>query len=94
VPGSLLIRKGAIWRRLIIVPQPRLQSVALHQGPLLRRLRLASIHLHTVNGPITAEIGAVDQSAALAFFTEVADLAVRAGQSDTSHRWRAGELPA
>ncbi|CAN5403715.1 hypothetical protein BH10ACT4_BH10ACT4_09050 [soil metagenome] len=94
VPGSLLIRKGAIWRRLIIVPQPRLQSVGMHQGPLLRRLRLASIHLHTVSGPITADLGAVDRDAALAFFTEVADVAVRAGQSDTSHRWRAGELPA
>jgi putative membrane protein len=94
VAGSLLLRKGGIWRRLIIVPQPRLQSVGLHQGPLLRRLRLASVHLHTVNGPITADLGAVDQAAALAFFTEVATLAVRAGQADTSHRWRSGELPA
>ena len=94
VSGSLLLRKGAIWRRLIIVPQPRLQSVGLHQGPLLRRLRLASIQLHTVHGPITADLGAVDQDAALAFFTEVAAVAVRAGQSDTSHRWRSGELPA
>jgi len=94
VAGSLLLRKGAIWRRLIIVPQPRLQSVGLHQGPLLRRLRLASVHLHTVNGPITADLGAVDQAAALAFFTEVAELAVRAGQADTSHRWRSGELSA
>ena len=94
VSGSLLLRKGAIWRRLIIVPQPRLQSVGLHQGPLLRRLRLASIQLHTVHGPITADLGAVDRDAALAFFTEVATVAVRAGQSDTSHRWRSGELPA
>ena len=94
VSGSLLLRKGAIWRRLIIVPQPRLQSVGLHPGPLLRRLRLASIQLHTVHGPITADLGAVDRDAALAFFTEVAAVAVRAGQSDTSHRWRSGELPA
>ena len=94
VSGSLLLRKGAIWRRLIIVPQPRLQSVGLHQGPLLRLLRLASIQLHTVHGPITADLGAVDRDAALAFFTEVAAVAVRAGQSDTSHRWRSGELPA
>jgi putative membrane protein len=94
VPGSLLLRKGAIWRRLIIVPQPRLQSVGLHQGPLLRRLRLASVQLHTVHGPITADLGAVDQDAALAFFTEVAEVAVRADQADTSHRWRSGELSA
>ena len=94
VGGALLLRKGAIWRRLIIVPQPRLQSVALHQGPLLRRLRLASLQLHTVHGPITAQLGAMDQDAALAFFTEVAEVAVRAGHADTSHRWRSGELPA
>ncbi len=94
LPGSLLLRTGALWRRLIIVPQPRLQSVAIHQGPLLRRLRLASIQLHTVHGPIAAHLGAVDRDAALAFFTEVAEVAVRAGQSDTSHRWRSGEAPA
>ena len=94
VSGSLLLRKGAIWRRLIIVPQPRLQSVGLHQGPLLRLLRLASIQLHTVHGPITADLGAVDRDVALAFFTEVAAAAVRAAQSDTSHRWRSGELLA
>lgn len=93
VPGALILRTGAIWRRLVIVPQPRLQSVAIHQGPLLRPLRLASVQLHTVAGPITSVLGAVDQDAALAFFSEVAAAAVRAGQSDTSHRWRSGELP-
>ena len=93
VPGSLVLRKGAFWRRLIIVPQPRLQSVGLHQGPLLRWLGLADVQLHTVHGPISADLGAIDRDAALAFFTQVADVAVRAGQSDTSHRWRAGELP-
>ena len=94
VTGSLVLRKGAIWRRLIIVPQPRLQSVALSQGPLLRLLRLAEVQLHTVAGPINAELGALDQDAALAFFGEVARVAVRAGQSDSSHRWRSGESPA
>jgi putative membrane protein len=94
VPGSLVLRKGAVWRRLIIVPQPRLQSVAVSQGPLLRLLRLAAVQLHTVAGPIRAELGAIDQDAALVFFSEVAQVAVRAGHSDTSHRWRAGEEPA
>ncbi|MET4780362.1 PH domain-containing protein [Glaciihabitans sp. UYNi722] len=91
VPGSIVLRKGAIWRRLIIVPQPRLQSVAVRQGPLLRLLRLADIHLHTVAGPISAELSALDQDAAVVFFGEVAEVAVRAGDSDTSHRWRSGE---
>lgn len=91
IPGALLLRKGAFWRRLIIVPQPRLQSVAIYQGPMLRMLRLASVDLHTVHGPIRANLGAVDSAAALQFFTEVAEVAVRTGQSDTSHRWRSGE---
>jgi putative membrane protein len=94
VPGSLVLRKGAVWRRLIIVPQPRLQSVSLSQGPILRALGLADVHLHTVAGPIRAHLEAIDNDAAVAFFGEVAQLAVQAGQSDTSHRWRAGEVPA
>jgi putative membrane protein len=91
VPGAVLLRKGAIWRELIVVPTPRLQSLALHQGPLLRRLRLASIQLHTVAGPIVPRLGAVDETEAVAFFGEVADAAVVSAGADTSHRWRSGE---
>ncbi|BDZ48823.1 membrane protein [Frondihabitans sucicola] len=32
-PGALLLRKGAIWRQLVVVPLPRLQSVGVRQGP-------------------------------------------------------------
>ncbi|GAA3727692.1 PH domain-containing protein [Leifsonia bigeumensis] len=93
-PGSLVLRKGAIWRQLVIVPQPRLQSVSLHQGPLLRMLDLASVHLHTVSGPISADLGAIDRDAAIRFFEDVASVAVSAAVRDTTHRWRAGEQPA
>lgn len=90
-PGSLVLRKGAIWRQLVIVPQPRLQSVSLHEGPLLRMLRLSAVHLHTVAGPISASLGAIDRDDAVGFFDDVAQLAVAAAQSDTTHRWRAEE---
>lgn len=90
-PGAVLLRKGAIWRELVIVPHPRLQSVSTAQGPLLRMLRLASVHLHTVAGPISAQLGAVDRDAGIAFFDTVAAAAVRASGSDTSHRWRSAE---
>lgn len=86
-PGVVLFRKGAIWRELIVVPEPRVQSVALHQGPLTRRLGLASIHLHTVAGPIVATLGAVDSKAATYFFAEAARVVVESASSDTSHRW-------
>ncbi|ROS49666.1 PH domain-containing protein [Frigoribacterium sp. PhB24] len=86
-PGALLLRKGAIWRQLVIVPLPRVQSVGLVQGPLRRRLRLATVHLHTVQGPIVAEIGALDQDDALDFFTTAAREAVVAARADRTHRW-------
>ncbi|ROS54045.1 PH domain-containing protein [Frigoribacterium sp. PhB118] len=86
-PGALLLRKGAIWRQLVIVPLPRVQSVGLVQGPLRRRLRLATVHLHTVQGPIVAEIGALDQDDALGFFTTAGREAVAAAHADRTHRW-------
>nr|WP_249408772.1 PH domain-containing protein [Frigoribacterium sp. CFBP 8751] len=86
-PGALLLRKGAIWRQLVIVPLPRVQSVGLVQGPLRRRLRLATVHLHTVQGPIVAEIGALDQDDALGFFTTASREAVAAAHADRTHRW-------
>ena len=93
-PDSFVLRKGAVWRRFIVVPQARLQSVGLHQGPVLRMLRLADIQLHTVHGPIRADLDAIDVDRALEFFDAVATAAVHAGQVDTSHRWRAGEATA
>jgi putative membrane protein len=86
-PGALLLRKGAIWRQLVIVPLPRVQSVGLVQGPLRRRLRLATVHLHTVQGPIVAEIGALDQDDALGFFTTASREAIAAARADRTHRW-------
>lgn len=85
---AVLLRTGAIWRSLTIVPLSRAQSVSVHQGPILRSLRLASVHVHTVAGPITPSLGAIDRLDAMRLFDEVAVSAVRAAVSDTSHRWR------
>lgn len=89
-PGAILLRKGAIWRELIVVPLPRLQSVGLRQGPLLRRLRLAEVELHTVHGPIVADIGALDQQDAHDFFITASRDAVAAARADRTHRWLEG----
>ena len=94
VRGCLLLRKGGIWRQLVIVPQARLQSVSLRQGPVLRMLSLSAVHLHTVSGPISATLGAVDANVAVEFFTDVARAAIVSAARDTSHRWRSGEVPA
>jgi len=86
-PGAVLLRTGAVWRTLVVVPLPRVQSVAFDQGPLLRRLRLARVRVHTVQGPITADIGAIDEDDARGFFEDVSRLAVEAARADRTHRW-------
>jgi putative membrane protein len=91
LPDAVVLRRGAVWRELVLVPQPRLQSVAISQGPLLRALDLAAVHLHTVTGPISGRLGAVDRAAAVGFFEDAAAAAVSSAQSDTSHRWRSRE---
>jgi len=89
ISGAVLLRRGAIWRDLTVVPSARMQSVALQQGPLLRRLRLASLRLHTVAGPISPAIDALDRDDAIGAFGSIADAAIASAGADTSHRWRA-----
>lgn len=90
-PGAALLRRGAIWRELAIVPMARIQSVSVEQGPLARSMRLAGIALHTVAGPISPAIGALDAQDAQACFREAAAASVAAAAADRTHRWRAGE---
>ncbi len=90
-PGLLLLRKGFLWRHLVVVPQPRLQSVSLEQGPLLRAMRLARVHLHTVSGPVRSGLSGIDRDQAVAFFSAAAEGAVLSARADTSHRWRSTE---
>lgn len=92
VPGMVVLRKGAIWREIMIVPAARAQSVAVHQGPLLRRMKLAMVQVHTVAGPISARLGAVDADAARTFFAAVTTAAITSARSDTTHRWRSSEV--
>ncbi|MBG6054891.1 putative membrane protein [Salinibacterium sp. CAN_S4] len=89
VPGAVMFRTGAVWRELTVVPQARLQSLGLRQGPLLRRLGLASLTVHTVAGPVIARLGAIDRDDAVAAFSAIESAAVSFADVDTSHRWRA-----
>ena len=51
-----LLRRGVLARELVVVPLARLQSIAVQQGPVRRRLGLASARLHTVAGPDSATL--------------------------------------
>ena len=89
LPGVVLLRKGAVWRELTLVPEARAQSIGISQGPVYRALRLARVHVHTVNGPVRAELGALDKDVALRFFETASLQVVSAVGSDATHRWGA-----
>ncbi|PZE72242.1 MULTISPECIES: PH domain-containing protein [unclassified Curtobacterium] len=91
VQGAVLLRLGAVWRSLVIVPLPRVQSVKVEQGPLERALRLAAVHVHTVAGPVSARVGALDARDAQRLWSETTQRAVEAAAVDTTHRWRERE---
>ncbi|CDJ99101.1 conserved membrane hypothetical protein [Microbacterium sp. C448] len=86
-PHALLLRRGQIWRSLAIFPFARMQSVGLHQGPLDRSLRVASLRPHTVAGPVYGYVAALDRDDALAAFADVTARASAASTADRSHRW-------
>lgn len=91
LPGLVIFRRGVLLRRLIIVPLSRMQAVSVAQGPLNRILRLATIDLITVAGPIRAHLGAIECTQAIEFFHAVSVHTSTAGQLDDSHRWRTNE---
>jgi putative membrane protein len=85
---SVVVRTGAIWRSLFIVPHARIQSLVLAQGPLMRRVGVAAVGVHTVAGPVSVRVGAIDQDDAIGLFEAVAEAAVHSAGADTSHQWR------
>ncbi|MFB8146026.1 PH domain-containing protein [Microbacterium sp. NPDC056003] len=91
-PDVLLLRRGAVWRKLAILPLARLQSIGLHQGPLDRLTRVASLRGHVVSGPVYAHLAAIDRDEALRLFDDVAQATVDAAGGDRSHRWAEAEL--
>lgn len=93
VDGVALFRRGALLRSLTLVPLARMQSVAITVGPIERMLRLASVRIHTVAGPVNAFLPVVDREEAVALFERLADEAVERGASDTSHHWGADAKP-
>jgi len=87
LPDALLMRRGAIWRKLAIFPLARLQSIGIEQGPLDRALSVASIRAHTITGRVNGRLAILDRDAALGVFEDAEAAAVTAASSDHSHRW-------
>ncbi len=53
--GLLVTRRGVLTRRTDVAPRHKLQSSGLRQGPLQRRLGLATLEVHLPPGPVGPE---------------------------------------
>lgn len=53
---DLLVTSGIMFRRLVVVPYGRMQLVDISAGPLDRRLRVATVQLHTAAASTDATI--------------------------------------
>ena len=65
---------GLLTRRLRLVPHARIQSVRVKQGPLQRRLRLATVHVDVAGAPPAAAVER-DVAEAYELARELTDLA-------------------
>jgi putative membrane protein len=54
-PDLFVTRRGVLTRRTDMTPRHKLQSCGLRQGPLQRRLGLATLHAHLPTGPVDPE---------------------------------------
>lgn len=53
---DLLVRKGILFRSIVVVPYGRMQYVDLTAGPLARAFGIASVQLHTASAATDAAI--------------------------------------
>jgi membrane protein YdbS with pleckstrin-like domain len=53
---DLLVRRGILFRSLVVVPYGRMQYVDVNAGPLARRFQIASVQLHTASPATSASI--------------------------------------
>ena len=53
---DLLVRRGILFRSLVVVPYGRMQYVDVSAGPFARRFGIASVQLHTASPATTASI--------------------------------------
>jgi putative membrane protein len=81
---TVLLRKGLVWRQLVVVPAARIQSLHLDQGPVSRALDLCTLTLDTVAGPVSASLAVLDRAGAIVAFDAISRAATAAGALEDS----------
>lgn len=84
---AVLVRRGRLVRELVVVPHERTQSIGVTQGVWQRRLRLASVRLHSTPGPIAPTVVHLDERGAGLLVGAQADRARRARAAAGPERW-------
>jgi putative membrane protein len=84
---ALLIRRGRIRRLLDVVPHARTQSLGLSQGPLQRRMDVASFVLHSTPGPVRPVVPHLDERVAAQLLADQALRAEGARSASGPERW-------
>lgn len=75
---ALVMRSGRWWRSVVVVPHERTQSLGLEQGPLQRRLGLATFVAHSTPGPVSPRVQHLDEHVAAGLLEEQAERARQA----------------
>jgi len=74
-PQVLVVFSGRLRRVIDLVPLAKVQSLRLAQGPLQRRLGLASLHVDTAGRRLATTAAHRDAAEALDLFHEISELA-------------------
>jgi putative membrane protein len=91
---ALLLRGGVLHRRLDVVPHARTQSCGIRQGPLQRRLRVATFALHSTPGPVGPVVEHLDTAVVARLLDEQVARARQARSEAGPERWMEHPAPS
>lgn len=83
----LVTRRGRLVTRVDVVPLARVQSVRLRQGPVQRRLRLATVTADTSTGPVRAVALHRDEREARRLVDDLVEQSRAARAAAVADRW-------
>jgi putative membrane protein len=85
----IAVREGVLYRTFTVVPHAKTQSVRLKQGPVQRRLALATVHVDTTPGPVDATIRHRPEQQARRIVEDQAMRSRLARKADVPEQWMA-----
>ena len=90
----LLVRRGRLHREVDVVPHARTQSLGVTQGPLQRRLGLATFAVHSTPGPVSPVVKHLGSAHAAVLLEEQSVRARTARAAAGPERWMDAGAPA